>query len=51
MGDLADEGCVVPISIGCPRHPWGDAKFGQIGDLRDLAGKLLFRFIDRVPRS
>ncbi|MBP2050165.1 hypothetical protein J2Z21_003101 [Streptomyces griseochromogenes] len=27
----------MPIFIRCPRHLWGHDKFGQIGDLRDLA--------------
>jgi hypothetical protein len=49
MEDLADEGCVVPIFIRCPRHLWCDAKFGQIGDLRDLAGKRFFRIVIRLP--
>ncbi|GGX74612.1 hypothetical protein GCM10010510_18930 [Streptomyces anandii JCM 4720] len=49
MEDLADEGCVVPIFIRCPRHLWCDEKFGQIGHLRELAGKRLFRCVIRLP--
>jgi hypothetical protein len=38
MEDLADEECVVQIFIRCPRHLWGDEKFGQIGGGGILAG-------------
>ncbi len=41
----------MPIAIRCPRHPWGDANFGQMGYLRNLAGKRFFRFINRLPRQ
>lgn len=39
----------MPIFIRCPGHLGHDIKFGQIGDLRDLAGNHPFRIVIRLP--
>ncbi|CAM5626582.1 hypothetical protein SHIRM173S_02223 [Streptomyces hirsutus] len=39
----------MPIFYRCPGHLGHDVKFGQIGDLRDLAGNHPFRIVIRLP--
>ncbi|GED83030.1 hypothetical protein TNCT6_01150 [Streptomyces sp. 6-11-2] len=39
----------MPIFIRCPGHLGHDMKFGQIGDLRHLAGNHPFRIVIRLP--